>query len=241
MHGRKWLFLSLIFLAGCSGNSLLSPDCHSCTTEEQAWNEFSWADLPGQWKGAVETVKNDRGAAKRTKTDKKVEFRFMTAADFLKARNSACDRLPTDAVVMNGQLWESVSKKAEYEAFVPVESGKVAYGRLSFEKMNGKEICQFRRLGRVMGTNRLALPVVSFSEHSTVSGRSLASLSNDSDLSVEFLRFAAAETKAAAGRGPASVERPPLMIRVSRTSSRVSGERGEWSGSEEQIFRLWKN
>jgi hypothetical protein len=141
---------------------------------------------------------------------------------------------------MNGQLWENSSKKAEYETFIPVEDGKVAYGRLSFEKMNGKEICQFRRLGRVMGTNRLALPVVSFSEHSTVSGRSLASLASDSEYSVEFLRFAAVETKSV-GRGPASVEKPPLMIRVSRTSSRNAGERGEWSGSEEQIFRLWKN
>lgn len=240
MHGRKWLLLSLIFIAGCSGNSLMSPDCHSCTIEEQAWNDFSWQALPGQWKGSVESVKNDRGTAKRLKTDQKVEFRFLSAADFLKARNSTCDRLPGDAVVMNGQLWEAGTKKAEYETFVPVEEGKVAYGRLSFEKMNGKEVCQFRRLGRVMGTNRLALPMVSFSEHSTVSGRSLASMANDAEYSVEFLRFAAAETKAQ-GRGPASVERPPLMIRVSRTSSRNAGERGEWSGSEEQIFRLWKN
>lgn len=238
MHGRKWLFLSLLFMAGCSGNSLMQPDCHSCTVEEQAWKDFSWPDLPGQWKGSVETMKNDRGIAKRAKADKKVEFRFFTAGDFLKARNSSCDRLPADAIVMNGQLWEG--KKAEYEAFLPVESGKVAYGRLSFEKMNGKEICQFRRLGRVMGTNRLALPVVSFSEYSTVSGRSLASLANDSEYSVEFLRFAAAETKGA-GRGLASTERPPLMIRVSRTSSRSGGERGQWSGSEERIFRLWKN
>jgi len=219
----------------------VSPDCHSCTVEDQAWNEFSWGDLSGQWKGTVETVKNDRASAKRNKTQKKVEFRFLTAADFLKAKNASCDSLPADAVVMNGQLWESASKKAEYEAFVPVESGKVAYGRLSFEKMNGKEFCQFRRLGRVMGMNRLALPVVSFSEYSTVSGRTLASVTDDSDYSVEFLRFAAGETKAAGGRGLASVEKPPLMIRVSRTTSRNGGERGEWRGSQEQIFRLWKS
>jgi hypothetical protein len=222
--------------------------------EDQAWNEFAWPELSGRWQGSVETVKNDRASAKRDKSERKVEFRFLTAADFLKAKNASCDSLPADAVVMNGQLWESASKRAEYEAFVPAESGKVAYGRLSFEKMNGKEFCQFRQMGRVMGMNRLALPVVSFSEHSKVSGRALASLASDSEYSVEFLRFAPAgkaveaqEVPVPSVKGWGSVdpivarsERPPLMIRVSRITSREGGERGEWRGSEEQIFRLWK-
>lgn len=252
MHGRKCLILALaaFALASCSSNEIMKPDCHSCTAEDQEWNAFSWNALSGQWKGNVESLKNEKSQAKKVKKDSKVELRILTAESFLKAQGAAaCNSLPANALVVNGLLWQG-EKNAnnEYEAFVPVEEDKVAYGRLRFEKVNGSQVCNFRRVGRVMGTNRLALPTVSFSENSNISGRGLASaVVGDTEVSLEFLRFAPETVKPVAfkpdGRKPASVkeeERPPLIIRVVKTTSRNVGERGQWSSSEEMIYRFWK-
>ncbi|MGZ4550900.1 MAG: hypothetical protein ACXVF0_15460, partial [Blastococcus sp.] len=99
----------------------------------------------------------------------------MTAADFLQAWGGECKGLPTNALVLNGVLWEGGEGAKEYEAFVPVEDNRVAYGRVSFNKLNGQGVCRFRRLGRVMGKNRLNLPSVSFSDRAVNSGRTVAS------------------------------------------------------------------
>lgn len=245
MRASLWLAAALV-VTGCSSKSLMQPDCHSCTVEDQAWDEFSWNALSGQWKGSVETLRSEKGQ-KKVKQETKVDFRFLPAADFLKAKGSpACASLPGNALVLNGLLWNSSSGRSEFEAFVPADE-KVAYGRLSFEKMNGQSICHFRRLGRVMGKNRLALPTVAFSENSTFSGRQVASTGVESEVFLEFLRFVPVEVKPVPfksdGRRPSSVaveEKPPLMIRVFKLSSRDKGARGEWSGSEEQLYRLWK-
>ncbi len=246
MHGRKCLlFIAALLLVSCSSKSLLSPDCHTCTAEDQSWKGFSWEELTGKWRGSLETAKNAKGA-KKEKLETAVELRFLNAGDFLRQKNAAsCGNLPANAMVLNGQLWNS--GKNEFEAFVPVEEGKVAYGRLSLERVNNQQVCNFRRLGRVMGQNRLALPAVTFSENGNLPGRQLASAVPESDFSVEFLRFAPATVKKmsfqAGSRKPAAKaeeERPPLMIRVYKTSSRDVGSRGEWKGSEEQLYRLWK-
>jgi hypothetical protein len=250
MQGRKCLLaFAVLWIVSCSSNPLMKPDCHSCTAEEQEWEDFAWEDLPGQWRGEVEVLKNEKGAAKKDKQQKKVEIRIFTAGEFLKARGElACAALPENALVVNGLFWGDGQQ--EYEAFLPTEDDKVSYGRLAFEKVNGNSICQFRRLGRVMGKNRLDLPAVSFSESNGVkatTGRSLASALSDNEVHLEFLRFAARETKAVEftgeGRRPASVdqqEKPPFILRVVQSKSREGGERGQWTGTDEQIYRLWK-
>lgn len=249
MHGRKWLAgFSILLLASCASKTLLQPDCHSCTVEDQEWKDFSWNSLDGKWRGSVETWKNERDSKKRVKTEKFAELQFLPAETFLKSRGGvSCAALPAGSLVMNGLFWAGSGEVKEYEAFVPVEDDKVAYGRLSFEKMNGKELCQFRRYGRVMGKNRLNLPAVSFSD-SAAPGRTIANAvpGAEREVSVEFLRYV--EPKVTKdfrqdGRRPASAseaERPPLMLRVFQVQTVSNKARGEWSSTEEQIYRLWR-
>ncbi len=250
MHGRKCFGFAAFFviaasaLAGCSSNSLMKPDCHSCTVEEQEWKEFSWNSLEGKWKGAVETTRNSRDANnKKTRTEKSAELNFVKASAF-----GTCASLPANALVLNGLLWEKGTETGvrEHEAFVPVEDGKVAYGRVSVSKVNGKDFCQFRRYGRVMGKNRLNLPSVSFSDHFTDTGRALASATPENEISFEFLRFASLEKAPEFqpdGRKPASAreqERPALIFRVFKIGTSPSAKGREWAGTEEYIYRLWR-
>lgn len=249
MHAWKCIALfSVLFLVGCASKTLLQPDCHSCTVEDQEWNDFAWSSLEGKWRGSVETWQNERDTKKRVKTEKVAELQFLPADGFLKSRGTdSCANLPAGSVVLNGLFWNTGSERKEYEAFVPVEEDKVAYGRLSFEKMNGKDFCQFRRYGRVMGKNRLGLPSASFSNAVLPGGRTIASSGSEREISVEFLRFAKSKpsTKdfSADGRRPAAAieaERPPLMLRVFQVQTQVNKDRGEWRSTEEQIYRLWK-
>lgn len=242
-------FSFLFLLAGCAPNSLLKADCHSCTVEEQEWKDFSWTNLEGKWKGSVETWKNEREAKKKVKQEKPAEMQFFAADTFLKARGvGSCAGLPANSVVLNGVFWGNGIATKEFEAFVPAEDDRVAYGRVSFEKMNGQDFCQFHRLGRVMGKNRLNLPSVSFTDRALPGGRAIASTPNEKEISVEFLRFDSrgktAKAFAADGRRPASkpeAERPVLMIRVFQSESRnLTKDRGELSSTDEQIYRLWK-
>lgn len=259
MHGRKWLALPALTLTltACSPNSLLKPDCHSCTVEEQEWKEFSWTSLEGRWKGTVENFRNARDQEKKAKEEKAVELSFVRAPKFLETRGGTCASLPAEAVVLNGLLWEKSAGGAtneqakggdqrEYEAFIPAEEGRVAYGRVTFSKVNGMDICQFRRLGRVMGKNRLSLPAVSFSDRNFGGGRSLASSAPQQEISLEFLRFATLDKPVpfpGGGRKPASVkeqERPTLMFRVFKVATTRASTGGEWSATEEHIYRLWR-
>jgi hypothetical protein len=246
MQGWKCLFVVSLALTGCSANSIMKPDCHSCTVEEQEWKEFSWNGLVGKWKGSVENVKNFSAAAKKAKTAKNAELSFVKADTLLQAWGGQCKGLPANALVLNGVLWEGGVGAKEYEAFVPVENDKVAYGRVSFNQLNGQGVCRFRRLGRVMGKNRLNLPTISFSDRAVSSGRTVASPTNE-EISVEFLRYASHDQPTRSftsdGRKPSSVkdqERPPLILRVFRTTSHAGGDRGQWTGTEESIYRLWK-
>lgn len=248
MQGRiGFLFLALA-LTACGPKSILSPDCHSCTNEPQAWQDFQWKDLSGKWKGSVETATSAKGQ-KKTKKEEKVQIRFLTAQEFLKAHEiESCGNLPSDSVVLNGVMWPSDNTEKVYDAFIPAEGDKVAFARIQVEKLNGKSQCSFRKHGGVLGTNRLDLPVISFSDKGAVGGRSIASVGvPEKDVSVEFLRFAAQEAKPSkfdsASRMPASAReqsRPPLMIRTSQLS-KVEKENGEeWLGNEEKIYRLWR-
>jgi hypothetical protein len=243
MHGRKCLVLTAaLFLAACSSNSILNPDCHTCPAEAQAWEDFSWKDLSGKWKGSVETVRGDKGA-KKVKKDEKVEIKFLTAKEFFEAKKiEGCGSMPAEAVVMNGIFWSASEDNSSFDAFVPAAEEKVAYGRIRLERLNGTTTCRFSKFGGDMGKNRLNLPSVMFSNTGNFSGRGLASL-DEKETSVEFLRFAPMET-AKKGRSPAMVQdeaRPPLMIRVFQLSSQDDGYgKTRWAGSEEKIFRLWK-
>ncbi len=249
MHGRQGfiLFFLLLTLSSCASKKLLQADCHSCTSEDKEWQDFPFASLTGSWRGSLEFTKNEAGKPKRVKNEKRAELRFISASVFMSARPGvACQSIPAEAVVLNGLLWGDTKAKV-FDAFVPDEDGLVAYGRLSFEKMNGQEVCQFQRLGRVMGTNRLGLPIASFSE--TKSARALASVTGESEVSVEFLRFAPGTVKKLAfagdSRAPAATEekeKPPLMIRVVRvqTMPPAAKGRGSWTATEESLYRLWK-
>jgi hypothetical protein len=195
-------------------------------------------------------MKNNETSAKKQKADKPAELSFVKAESFLQAWGSDCKGLPKEALVLNGVLWDGGLGPKEYEAFIPVEGNKVAYGRISFSQLNGKGTCLFRRLGRVMGKNRLNLPAVSFSDRAITGARAPASANDHQDISVEFLRFApmdpATRSFSSDGRKPSSVkdqERPPLILRVFRVTSHSSekfSDRGEWRGTEEFIYRLWR-
>lgn len=248
MHGRMPLFFILSFLASaCSSNSLLRPDCHSCTVEEQSWKDFDFASLHGQWKGVVETATNNPAAKKKEQKETRVDLRFLPAEKFAAAQGLKACALPAGGVVLNGVLWEgnAAAGAKEFDAFVPVDGGKVAYGRVTVRK--GDAGCEFRRMGRLMGRNRLSLPAVAFSDSAAFPGRQVASGDLQQEVNVEFLRFVPAQAKkiafAAEARKPASAfeqERPPLMIRVVRIFTAAGGERGQWKGAEEQLFRLWR-
>jgi hypothetical protein len=251
MQGRLGFVLTataMLALAGCSSKELLKADCHSCTVDDQEWTEFAWGELTGHWRGSVENLSNVKGQLKKEKKEQKAEFTFVQAADFFKARGgSSCTTLPGNSVVMNGLFWESGSGAREYEAFVPVDDNKVSYGRISFEKVNGQELCHFRHYGRVMGKNRLNLPSISFSDRAVNPGRSLASVGADEEISVEFLRLVPEKETHVGfqgeGRRPAATdqaERPQLMLRVFRVTTKTDGKRGEWSSTREYIYRLWK-
>lgn len=256
MHGRMCFVLlaAFIFISGCASKSLLSADCHSCTTEDQEWKEFAWKDLEGFWRGSVENFKNERSSVKKTKEEKNTEIRILPAKVFMQARKvESCSGLPEEALVMNGLLWEgNVSEAKEYEAFVPAEDGKVAYGRVAFEKINNKEVCHFQKYSRVMGKNRLSLPSTNFS-YEMKPVRAIASTDGkkpEQEISVEFLRFDPPTAKAVKfssdNRKPASVkerERPPLMFRVFKITKRFHDgayTKSEWSATEESIYRFWK-
>lgn len=247
LYGRRVLSILILTLTGCSSNELMKPDCHSCTVEDQAWKDFSWNDLVGKWKGSVETLRNSKRATAKVKTEKTAELNFVKAETFLQAWGGECKGLPANALVLNGVLWEGGIGPKEYEAFVPIEDGKTAYGRVSFSKLNGQGFCHFRRLGRLMGKNRLDLPFVDFSDSAVTGERKTASVGEEQAMSVEFLRFAPSEATAKTftsdNRKPSSVkdrERPPLMLRIFRVSTQAGGQRGEWNGTEEFVYRLWK-
>jgi hypothetical protein len=250
------LGLFALALAGCSSNVLMKPDCHSCTVEEQEWKEFSWNGLLGRWKGSVETLRNIQGA-KKVKAEKLAEVKFFSADEFLRATGATCKTLAPNALVLNGQLWEDGTTAREYEAFVPVEEDRVAYGRLTFTKVDGHDLCQFRRLGRVMGKNRLSLPSVSFSSRALAdtAGR-LPAQTTEQEVSFEFLRFAPFDKTAQVfqpdGRRPAAVpeqeqEQTPLADvpgfqgeqQARRRSRRVERHRGVYLPALEGGVDIW--
>lgn len=255
MHGRKCLLLGFILiLSSCAKQTFLKADCNSCTSEEQEWKDFTWNDLRGNWRGSAEFLQNDPQKLKKSKQEKRVEIKFYEAATFLKSHGmESCSGLPTDAIVMNGVLWEKSENMGskEYEVFAKAEEGKVVYGRMVSEKLNNKNICYFQRYGRVMGKNRLSLPYAEFSERSSILGRSIASEAEekrDVNIHLEFLRFDVASAKKPAnfkpdGRLPASAiesERPALFFRVFKLSSTSASGKEEWTGTEEMLYRLWK-
>ena len=252
-------FLSLFLITGCAPKALLKADCHSCTVEEQEWRDFAWSDLRGYWRGSVETWKNERDAKKRVKNERAATLYFASLDSPIAAGlGLKCPKLPQDTVVMNGLFWgggaggaggAGASNVKEFDAFMPVEDDRVAYGRVRVEKVNGEDFCQFHRFGRVMGKNRLNLPSVSFSDRVLPEGRVIAASSpSEKEISVEFLRFeskgSVAKDFSKDNRRPASkveAERPALMIRVFQTQSQhPQKDRGELSGTDEQIYRLWK-
>lgn len=249
MNARKcFAILTTLILAGCASKTLLQPDCHSCTVEDQSWKDFSWNTLEGKWRGEVESWKNERNSKNKARNTVAAELQFMSGEQFLQARGAnECAALPKGSLVLNGLFWGGMPGAKEFEAFVPAEEGKVAYGRLSFERMNGKDFCQFRRYGRVMGKNRLSLPAVSFSDSVLPGGRVIASAPNtEKEISVEFLRFVQPQVAADFPKGSrrpaaaAEAERPSLMIRVFQVQTLNNKSRGEWSSTEEQIYRLWR-
>jgi len=113
----------------------------------QEWKDFSWSGLVGHWKGSVENTRAELGAKKKVHTDKPLELSFINAEVFMRAHGGSCQGLPRDALMVNGQLWESGKTAKEYDAFVPAEDNKVAYGRVSIDSLNGKEFCRFRHFG----------------------------------------------------------------------------------------------
>ena len=189
--------------------------------------------------------------------DGSAEIRFLAADNFLQTQGfSACTGLPAQSMVMNGVFWEGETKSAkkEFEVFAPAEEGKVTYGRISVEKLNGEAQCKFQRIGRVMGLSRLALPTIHFSQGVDGNYRTLASSTEprkETDISLEFMRFDPLTAATAAfngGRVPSSLdaqEHPPLMFRIYKVVSQLDAKdddlkKSQWLRTEEHLYRLWR-
>ena len=257
MQGRNYaLLLSLFLVTACSGESgIRKADCYDCTTENQSWKKFAWQDLEGTWRGSIETVSNELKAKKKDTKQLPAEIRFVAGDKFLATQKvTNCGSFPATAVVLNGSLWQendkTPPKTQSYEVFGQVGSD-VSYGRVSFTKLNGENVCSYERIGALVGMNRLALPAVHFSQRLTPNGRVLASgtSTNEFEVNLEFLNFDANNAKAQVfpkgSRKPASVsvqDNPPLMFRVFKIVNAVHSayDQGSWQSSQEHIYRLWR-
>lgn len=158
--------------------------------------------------------------------------------------------LPQD----KGRSLASVKKEAEdkvYEVFGASSEDKVSYGRATISRMNGQNICTYARIGGSFFQNRLALPSLSFTQRVTHDGRVLASGSTpEYEVSMEFLDYRPAGAKQVFpvknARRPAAVEmhdQPQLFLRVFKIARNVTSvySRGEWTGTQEYLYRLWRN
>lgn len=257
MQGRKCLLVlsSFILLSACSGHTPKKADCYDCTQEEQSWKKFSWNSLEGSWRGSLETIANDVNAKKKRTQEDGVEIIFINGKKFLEAKGvTACGAFPAESVVLNGKLWygdeQKESQEFSYEVFGKQEGDRVSYGRITLNRSNtGATSCEYQKIGRSVGMNRLELPAVNFAERLTPNGRVLASgATPEFEISMEFLNFdpTRAKTQEFAGRKPAAVEeqdKPPLFFRVFKVARNVNGpySRGEWTGTKEYLYRLWRS
>lgn len=252
MQGRKCLALfaivSMFIITACSSSGGRKADCHDCLDEMQEWDEFSWKDLKGTWRGSIEIVTNDIKKTKKERVEKSVELTFVDGKEFLATKKvSSCEKFPENAVVLVGQVWDSGSgNERVYEVFGEREDDHVSYGRAVVVGTS----CNYVKLGRSMGMNRLALPAVNFTQRKTSNGRVLASgATPETEVNFEFLNF---EPKHAqklvfvkGSRMPASSveqDRPPLMFRVFQMERTVNSPfaRGKWNRTEEHLYRLWR-
>jgi hypothetical protein len=242
MHGWKCFLVLSLVLSACGSQSLLTADCHSCVNEEPKWTEFAWENLPGKWRGSFEQTRQARGETKTDRKTRTVQLQFVPLREVVPSGLS-CSDLPKDSVAAKGVLWDSgaANRVNEFDVFFPSAEGTIAYGRLSFHKINGEGVCEMRRFGRVMGKNRLDLPKVAFSAESSP-GRGLAQTS-EREVSFEFLRFVPGTTQEIGSdqRAPASSEvagKPQLMMRTTQVQTQDNGK--QWMQSEEGIYRLWR-
>lgn len=249
MQGRMVVVAALtLVLAACGSTGMRKADCWDCVNEAQSWKKFPFEELVGNWKGNIEIVSNDTAKQKKERTEKFVELRFESIAEFAEKRKVvACGSLPAEGIVMIGQVWDDGSGSRVYEVLGKNSEGGVSYGRAT---VKGAE-CGYREVLSSVGMNRMAFPAVTFSQRKTPNGRVLASgTTPEFEVSFEVLNFERRQMKPAAfadgGRRPMSAEiqdKPPLLLRVFRLNRKVDGPyaRGEWTSTEEHLYRLWRS
>lgn len=144
----------------------------------------------------------------------------------------------------------SENGKKVFEVFSAGVDNSVYYGRVMLQRMNGETLCTYSRIGGNFYQNRLALPSLNFTERVTPDGRVLASgTTPEYEIQFEFLDFRpngiAQKFSGAQARKPAAVEmhdRPQLFIRIFKMARNVGTEyaRGEWTGTREYLYRMWR-
>lgn len=137
-----------------------------------------------------------------------------------------------------------------YEVFGATEDDQVSYGRATFSQVNGQNFCSYAKVAGKFFKNRLALPALTFSRRVSADGRVIASgTTPEYEVSMEFLDFRPTAAKEAfaekSARRPSSVfshDKPQLFLRVFKIARNVDGaySRGEWTGTQEYLYRLWR-
>ena len=265
VHGRiheriKKIAAILIVLlsTACSGSKIKKADCYDCPSEDQKWTKFSWHKLEGTWRGNVEISADRLAAAKWEKATHWVELSFLEGKKFLNVyKVEACDRFPQESVVLLQAVWfkemptawPPQTKEPIFEVFGRADSNRVSYGRVYFDRKDGKHVCHYQSFGGKVSMNRLAMPALAFSERMSPDGRLLASgETKEYELNFEFLNFVdEAKPERFAGRdsrAPASENKdnPPLFFRVVKITKSVNSPyaSGKWESTEEYLYRLWR-
>lgn len=252
-HGKiinALVFVAIsLFLVGCAGSGSRAT-CFDCTTTPQSWSEFGFEKLEGTWRGTQAITINDAAAAKLQAKTEKVEVTFLDGTKFLRAynlSNSTCAGFPEKSIVLIHELWwdrGSARKDGAraFDVFSKIDQDEVLFGRAYVSRSKGESHCEYVTSGKQIAMNRLALPAVAYSKRLTPDGRALASGgTTEVDINFEFLNFAGAKN-AADYRWQGKEKEAPLFFRFVKTTRVAEGafDQGEWQGTEERVFRLWR-
>lgn len=250
-HGLVLLLsaFSIAALSGCSGVQSHAT-CFDCTTTPQKWSQFGFHSLEGTWRGVQDISINEADAEKLVTDKKNIEVTFLEGHKFLNAyriADGACAGFPNEAVVLTTELWwdrSSAKPKNQraFEVFGKIETDHVSYGRVLITQTEKGNSCEYSANEKAITMNRLSLPAVALSRRLTSDGRALASGSTkEVDINFEFLNYDNARVSSEY-RYTGKQKEAPLFFRFVKTTREVQGafDEGEWRGTEEKIFRLWR-
>lgn len=242
--------LAGVLFVGCASTGSRAT-CFDCASTPQRWSDFGFEQLEGTWKGTQDLTINNADAEKLESASKKVEVTFLDGKKFLRLyslNQDTCKGFPENSMVLVNELWWDRSEKRPssdrvFEVFSKLGKDEVVFGRAYVTRVKGQNSCEYLTSGKAIAMNRLALPAVSYSRRLTPDGRALASGgTKEVDVNFEFLNFAGAKNADDYQWKGKKEQEAPLFFRFVKTTRVAQGafDGGEWSGTEERVFRLWR-